>query len=308
MSIFQANDEQDTRTGVIAGLLAYTIWGLFPVYIKIVNSVDPTEVLVHRVIWAVPFGALILLFRRQFSEVGRALRNRSTMLWLALAALCISLNWFVYIWAVQNEHIFQASLGYYINPLVYVLAGVLLFGERLRLLQLIAVVLAAVGVLFLTLRGEGVPWVALSLALLFAAYGIIRKQVRIGAMPGLFVETAMLMPLACAWLVSLLFAGKATFGGGDLSMDGWLVLAGPFTVLPLLFFATAARNVSLTALGFMQYLAPTLQFAFGIYYGEVLTLAHVFCFTCIWIAVLIFSVDAVRAGRKKPRATVPTGA
>ena len=308
MSILKASDEQDARTGVIAGLLAYTMWGLFPVYIKIVNYVDPTEVLVHRVIWAVPFGALILLFRGQFGEVRRALRDRSTMLWLALAALCISLNWFVYIWAVQNDHIFQASLGYYINPLVYVLAGVLLFGERLRGMQMIAVGLAAVGVLFLTLRGEGVPWVALSLAILFAAYGIIRKQVRIGAMPGLFVETAMLLPLAGAWLASLLLAGTATFASGDLPMDGWLLLAGPFTVLPLLFFATAARNVSLTALGFMQYLAPTLQFAFGLYYGETLTVAHIVCFACIWVAVLIFSIDAVRTGRKKPRATVPTGA
>ncbi len=308
VSMLESSHVPDARNGFIAGLLAYTMWGVFPIYIKIVQYVAPTEVLMHRVIWAVPFGALILLFRGQFGAVRNAMGDRSTMLWLLLSAICITGNWFVYIWSVQNGYIFQASLGYYINPLVYVLAGVILFGERLRPLQITAVLLAGIGVLYMVLRGEGFPWMAIALAILFAAYGIIRKQVQVGAMPGLFLETVMLLPLASMWLAVLYLAGDATFASGDLAMDGWLLLAGPFTVLPLLFFATAARNLSLTSLGFMQFIAPTVQFFVGLYYGETLTLAYMVCFVCIWLAVTIFSFDAVRAGRKKPRAVMPTRA
>jgi len=232
--------DAEVRSGVILGLLAYTMWGIFPVYFKLIELVAPTEVLVHRVVWAVPFGALIIMGRRQWPEVRAAFVERSMLAWLALAALSISVNWLIYIWAVQNERIFEASLGYYINPLMYVAVGVVLLGERLRRPQVIAVILAFIGVAYLTISGGIFPWVALSLAALFTAYGVIRKQVAIGAMPGLFVETTLLFPFAIAWLVFLILGGQASFGAGDTGLSMLLVLGGPVTVMPLLLFAISA--------------------------------------------------------------------
>jgi len=300
MSQPEQTADAEVRSGVILGLLAYTMWGVFPVYFKWIESVAPTEVLVHRVVWAVPFGALIIVARRQWREVFAAFADRSMLSWLGLAALCISVNWLIYIWAVQNERIFEASLGYYINPLIYVAVGVMAFGERLRRLQIIAVVLALVGVSYLTISGGIFPWVALSLAALFTAYGVIRRQVAIGAMPGLFVETTMLFPFALAWLLFLIFGRQASFAAGDTGLSMLLMLGGPITVMPLLLFAISAKRLSLTTIGFMQFLAPTLQFCTGLYYGEDLTPAHIVCFGFIWAAVACFSYDAVSASRKKP--------
>ncbi|HEX5789245.1 MAG TPA: EamA family transporter RarD [Woeseiaceae bacterium] len=297
----------NARLGVIAGLLAYTFWGIFPVYFKLVDTVAPLEVLLHRVVWAVPFGALIILFRRQIGQVARAFRSPGTLLWLALAAVCIAGNWFVYIWAVMHERIFETSLGYYINPLVYVLVGVAFFGERLRRLQLAAVALATVGVSILTVSGGQLPWVSLSLAALFTAYGVIRKQVWIGAMPGLFVETLLLFPLAAGGLGWLMASGSAAFGTSAAPLTALLLLAGPVTVLPLLFFATAARNLTLTTVGFMQFIAPTLQFMTAVWYGEALTTARLACFACIWVAVLVFSADAISASAGRRTRSVPGG-
>ena len=280
------------REGVLAALVAYVLWGVFPVYFKLVQAVPPTEVLAHRIIWAVPFGALILHVRRQWPEVRETLADPGKLFWLALAALFISANWFIYIWAVQQEEVLQASLGYYINPLMYVLVGVLFLKERLRRPQLVSVLLAAIGVSYLTIRGGQFPLVALSLALLFTLYGVIRKQVAVGAMPGLFIETLLLFPFAMAWLGWLMMSQQAEFGHGGPSISALLVLAGPLTVVPLLLFAVAARRLTLTVIGFMQFIAPTLQFIVGIFYGEVLTTAHLVCFGCIWAAVAIFSVDA----------------
>ena len=291
--------DREARAGVFIGLLAYFMWGIFPVYFKWIASVDPLEVLGHRVIWAVPFGALIILARQQWPEVKRALVDRTMLAWLALAALCISTNWLIYIWAVQNNHIFETSLGYYINPLMYVGVGVALLGERLRRLQVVAVIFATFGVLFLTVSGGRFPWVALSLAGLFTAYGVIRKKIAIGAMPGRFIETLLLFPVAALWMTWLVATQQASLTAGDGGLSALLVLGGPITVLPLLFFAIAAKRVTLTTIGFMQFLAPTLQFFTGLYYGEQLTTAHLVCFGSIWSAVLFFSIDAFRAGTKK---------
>lgn len=301
MSQAEFTSDAELRSGVLAGLVAYTLWGVFPVYFKWLGPVAALEVLGHRILWAVPFGALIILARRQWREVRGALVDRSALAWLALAALCISANWFIYIWAVQNERIFETSLGYYINPLMYVAVGVLLLGERLRRLQIISVVLATIGVLYLTISGGAFPWVALSLAGLFTAYGVIRKKISIGAMPGLFVETLLLLPIALAWMVWLMLHGEASFVSGSAGLTVLLVMAGPVTVVPLLMFAVAARRLTLTTVGFMQFLAPTLQFFTGLYYGEKLTPAHIVCFACIWVAVAFFSYDALRSGKAGSR-------
>ncbi len=297
-----AGHSKDTRDGLIAAFMAYLMWGVLPVYFKMVGDVAVTEVLVHRIVWAVPFGAVIIFWRRQWSEVRQALGDARVLGFLTLAAVLIGVNWFVYIWAVQSNQIFQASLGYYINPLLFTLAGVLLFGERLRRFQTVAVFLAATGVLVLTISRGQFPVIALSLGTLFTIYGVIRKQVVVGGMPGLFVETLVLFPLSAAYLIWIMNAGDAAFTLSNPSMVGMLLLAGPFTVLPLLCFALATRRLSLSTVGFMQFIAPTLQFITGLYYGEVLTTAHAVCFGLIWIAVGLFSWDAWRASR--PAASV----
>jgi chloramphenicol-sensitive protein RarD len=306
-----ANDLEDrssSRDGVLSALIAYLLWGIFPVYFKLLQAVPPTEVLTHRIIWAVPFGALILHVRRQWPEVRQAFASPSTLFWLAVAALFISANWLIYIWAVQQEEVLQASLGYYINPLMYVLVGVLFLKERLRRAQFVSVLLAAVGVSYLTVMGGQFPFVAVSLALLFTLYGVIRKQVAVGAMPGLFIETLLLFPFAMAWLAWLMTSQQATFAGSTVSMALLLMLAGPLTVVPLLMFAIAARRLTLTVIGFMQFIAPTLQFIVGIFYGEVLTPAHLVCFGCIWAAVAIFSIDAFYQQKRKPPRIPSAGA
>ena len=303
-----AAQRESQREGVITALIAYVLWGVFPVYFKLVQAVPPTEVLVHRIVWAVPFGALILHVRSQWPEVRAVFTSPSTLFWLALAALAISVNWFIYIWAVQQEEVLQASLGYYINPLVYVLVGVLFLKERLRRPQVISVLLAAIGVAYLTIKGGQFPLVAVSLALLFTLYGVIRKQVAVGAMPGLFVETLLLFPFAFAWLGWLTIQQQVEFAHGEPSTSFLLVVAGPLTVVPLLLFAIAARRLTLTVIGFMQFIAPTLQFIVGLLYGEVLTPAHVVCFGCIWAAVAIFSVDAYYQQKRKPPRIQSAGA
>jgi len=286
--------EQDVRDGLIAGLIAYTLWGILPVYFKLVGSVSSTEVLLHRIIWAIPFGALIIHLRRQWPDVANALKHRQVLIWLTITAVLIAVNWYVYIVAIQTDRIFQASLGYYINPLIFVVAGVFVFGEKLRGMQTGAVVLAAIGVLVLTFSGGEFPVISLFLGTSFTIYGVVRKRIVIGAMPGLFIETLVLVPIAMIGLGWMFGNGQAEFGYAGPGITGLLLLAGPITVVPLLMFAIAAKRLSLTTVGFMQFLAPTMQFATAVYYGEVLTLPRLICFGCIWIAVVLFSIDAVR--------------
>lgn len=300
-SVNGANESPDerVRNGVIAGLAAYLMWGVLPVYFKLVDDVASLEVLAHRIIWAVPFGALIIAWRRQWPEVRAALRHRRTFAFLSLSAVLIAANWLVYIYAVQNEQIFQASLGYYINPLIFALVGVCFLGETLGRMQVYAVILAAAGVAFLTFSGGELPAIALFLGTSFTIYGVIRKQVVVGGMPGLFIETLVLLPLSIGYMFWLIQSGGAAFTAGDPAMVGILIIAGPLTVMPLLCFALAARRLNLSTVGMMQFLAPTLQFLIGVAYGEKLTTAHIICFTCIWVAVTLFVFDAWR-GTKRP--------
>jgi len=298
------SSEKQARDGIISAFIAFIMWGIFPLYFVVVKHVPANEVLAHRIIWAVPFGALIIHLRHQWPEVVAALKHRRTLMYLTLSAILITSNWLVYIWAVQLEQINQASLGYYINPLLFTLAGVVIFGEKLRKAQTAAIILAASGVLILTFRGGEFPAIAVFLGVIFAIYGIIRKQVVVGGMPGLFVETLVLLPIALVYLVWIMLAGEAAFSPAEPRLAGILLLAGPLTVLPLLFFALAARRLNLTTLGMMQFIAPTLQFLIAVYYGEELTTAHIICFSLIWLAVILFSIDAWRANRTLARVNV----
>ena len=288
---------EQARNGIIAALIAYISWGVLPLYFILVKEVGSLELLAHRIIWAIPFGALIIHVRRQWPEVRRALTHRQMLGYLIASAIFIAGNWLVYILAVQKEQIFQASLGYYINPLLFAVVGVFFFGEKLRRPQVIAIALAAVGVAILAASGSQFPAIAIFLGISFTIYGVIRKKVIIGGMPGLFIETLVLLPLSLVYLYWITQGGTATFSSSEPRMAMLLVLAGPITVVPLLCFALAARRLNLSTVGMMQFIAPTMQFLVGVAYGEQLTLAHILCFTCIWIAVTIFSWDAWRSSR-----------
>ena len=276
------------RLGLVCGVLAYTMWGFFPVYFKATDTVGAIELVAHRIVWSLPFGALILLLRRQVRDTLAAFRDWSRVKWLLLASLTMAVNWGLYIWAIQVDRIFEASLGYYINPLMYVLAGVVFYKERLNRLQIVAIALAVIGVSILTLAGGTFPWVSLVLATSFTIYGVIRKHVDVGAMPGLFIEVAAVWLPAAAFLLWLAFTGAGAMGSQGMAMDSLLLFAGPLTVLPLLCFAIAARRLKLSTLGFLQFIGPTLQFGCGLYYGEDFTAAHAYCFAFIWTAVAVF--------------------
>ena len=292
--------EKLPRAGLLAALSAYTMWGFFPFYFKATDAVPPVEILAHRIVWSLPFGLLVLVLRRQISDTLGALRSPKTVGWLALAGVAIALNWGVYILAIQEERIFEASLGYYINPLIYVLVGVVFLKESLDRLQMLAIALATVGVAVLTVAGGVFPWVSLFLATTFTIYGIIRKQVAVGAMPGLFIEICVLFLPALAYLVWLEMQGGSSFLAGDAAIDVLLLFAGPLTVVPLLFFAIAARQLPLSVLGFMQFLGPTLQFFCGLYFGEPFTTAHAICFGFIWSAVAVFILAKLRSRSQTP--------
>jgi len=291
------NTSDDVRLGLIAGIMAYTFWGAFPVYFKITEAVSPLEILAHRIAWSLPFALIIIVLRRQWGELKRALKIPRLVGLLGLAAIALSVNWGVYIWAVQSEQIFQGSLGYFINPLMYVLIGVLFFGEKLSKLQTVSVIFALIGVSILTLYGGVFPYISLILAVSFATYGVIRKQAVVGAIPGLVIETALLFIPAAIFLIWLHAQGTLSFGTSP-GITALLLLAGPVTVLPLWAFAIAARKLKLSTLGMLQYIGPTGQFICALYYGESFTPAHAWCFGFIWLGILIYSFDAYRARPK----------
>ena len=295
--------DNTARDGVIAALVAYVTWGFLPAYFLLMAAVPAAEMLAHRIVWSVPVGALIIGARAQWPEVYRALTTPKTFVWLVVSSAFIAVNWLLYIYAVQIAQIFQASLGYYINPLLYVLVGVAFLGERLGPLQIAAVVLATAGVLVLTVSGGEFPWIAIVLAVSFTIYGVVRKQVVVGGMPGLFIETLLLVPIAVTWMGYTGWRGDATWLSADAGLWVLLFLAGPLTVIPLLCFALAARRLRLSTIGFLQFIGPTLQFAVGVASGETLSKPRLVCFALIWTAVLLFCVDGLIARRRRRRAT-----
>ena len=296
----------ETRTGVLAAVAAYTMWGFFPLYFIALREVAAVELLLERVLFAVPVGLGIVLWRGQWREVAAGLRSPRVLFVLTLTAFFIAGNWLLYIYAVQGGNIFQASLGYYINPLIYVVVGVVVLGERLSGGQLAAVCLAAAGVLVLTIYGGTFPWIAFVLAISFTVYGYLRKVVAIVAMPGLFIETLILLPLAAIGLLVLIRTEGAAIAGAGPGLFAALAFAGPATVFPLLCFAIGARRLTLATLGFLQFIGPSLQFVIGVLDGEPFTRAHAICFALIWLAAAVFVADAWR--RAHPPTPAPAKA
>ena len=288
--------------GYAYALGAYSIWGLIPVYFKLVAAAPPLELLSHRVLWAFALLVPVGWRRDRFLEVRRALGSRPARLGLGVSTVLIAVNWLIYIWAVYGGRIVEASLGYFLTPLVNVLLGVVVLKERLERPVALALVLAGCGVAWLALAAARPPWIALGLALSFGSYGLVRKLVRgVGAMAGLTVETALLSPLALTYLAWARERSTLAFLSGSAPLDALLVLAGPITAVPLLLFAGALARLPLSSLGFLQYLSPSMQFLLAVLvYGEPFSAAQAGAFGLIWLALVLFALHTLRRGAAEP--------
>ena len=295
------------NSGVVYALAAYVIWGLFPLYFKALEQVPSLQILAHRMAWSLLFVALLLAVLKRWSWM-RLLREQPALIArFALSAVLLSSNWGIYIWAVNSNHVVDASLGYYINPLVNVALGSVLLHERLRGLQWVALAIAAAGVTVMAIEIGHVPWISLRLALTFGSYALLRKTAPLGALEGLAVETAVLFPLAVAYLFWLSTQGMNAFASADLSTRWLLVAAGPVTTIPLLLFAAGARRMSMTLLGVLQYITPTLQLALGVWlYHEPFAAAKMIGFGLVWVGLAVFLLDGLRAAWGRPAAALPS--
>ncbi len=295
-----STDPQSSRGGLASGLVAYILWGLVPIYFKALGDVRPIEILANRVLWSVVFLALLLTVVRGWPDLLRCLRSRALVPLLLTSSVLIAANWFVYIYAVATDRIMQTSLGYYVTPLVSVLLGMVFYGERLRPWQWAALALAVAGVLYLALDGGEWPWIALCLALSFGLYGLLRKKAAVSTLTGLSLETAALLPAAIAALAWWGHEGTLALGHIDRRTDALLAASGAITAVPLLFFGLAARRLRLSTLGFLQYIAPSLQFLqAALFFDEPFTPARQVSFGLIWAALAIYSVDSVLAYRRR---------
>lgn len=280
---------------VMHGALAFTLWGCFPVYFKLVQDASPGEILAHRIIWSAVMLLGFLYLTGRFQVLTRTLASARLRRGLLLTSLIIALNWLVFIWAVNNQHALQASLGYFICPLISCLFGYLFYGERLSPLQRYALVFAIAGVSIPLLALGRIPWISLCLAVSFGLYGTLRKKYQADPIAGLCVETLILAPAALAWLAWLAAGGQIAFGAFGPAFSVYLVLAGLITSLPLVLFASAANQIPLMAIGFLQYIAPSLQFFLAVFaFGEAFTINDALSFAFIWSGLLIYSIDQMR--------------
>src|SRR3954454_3678162 len=296
--------------GVASGLTAYALWGLFPLYFPLLEPAGGLEIVAHRVLWSLVFVTMLLTVVRRWGLVRAALTDRRSLLVLAGAAVLIAVNWLVFVYGVNSGHVVETSLGYFINPLVSVLLGVVVFSERLRPLQWGAVGIAAVAVAVLTVDYGHPPWIALALAASFGLYGVMKKLVRVEAAPGLFVETALVAVPAAIVLAVLHAGGTGTFGNEGTGHAFLLVSSGIGTAIPLLLFAAAARRIPLSTVGLLQYLTPLMQLAIGVFVRhEPMPPARLAGFVIVWVALAVFTADSLRtarAGGRRPAAqTLP---
>lgn len=287
--------------GVLYAALAYTAWGFLPVFFKQLSNVNAFEVVLHRMVWSLVFLLCVLAVLKRWAWLREVARQPRVLLAFGVSALLLSANWAVYVWAVQNAHVLDASLGYFILPLVNVAMGFAFLRERPRLGQWLAVAVAAAGVLWLTLQAGRLPWVALVLAATFGIYGLLRKLATLGALEGLTLETLLLFPVALGMLAWWAWHGQGALVQADPATLGWLLLAGPVTAIPLLLFAAGARRIPMATLGILQYIAPSLQMLLGVWlYGEAFEPARAIGFYLIWTALLLYSLDSFWQSRKQP--------
>jgi chloramphenicol-sensitive protein RarD len=300
-----ANPEEQARRehrlGLGYGFSAYLVWGFFPIYLKAVSAAPVLEVLAHRVVWAFLFLLALCVFTRQLASVRAALANRKALAALAGSTVLIAINWGVYIFSVMNSRMLESSLGYYMNPLVNVLLGVVILGERLETPVRFATALAALGVASMASSLGHVPWISVTLAFSFGLYGLLRKLAPVGALSALLIETLLLLPFTAGYLVSIGAGGSGVFLTTSRTLDLLLLVSGPATAVPLLCFGAAARRLPLSTLGFLQYLSPTIQFLLAVLiYREPFDTARLGAFVLIWCAVAVFAVHTARRGRAEP--------
>ncbi|MGI8610934.1 MAG: EamA family transporter RarD [Sphingomicrobium sp.] len=296
-----AEPNREIRRGFLFGVAAYGLWGVLPIYFKAIAAVPAVDIVAHRVLWSLPFLALLLFATRGWGEVRQAVRRRRTLVLLLFTAVLIAINWLLYVYAVTSGHILAGSLGYYLNPLVNVVLGRFILKERLSWLQWAAVAIAAAGILALIGGALDQLWISLTLAGTFATYGLLRKIAQVEPVAGLAIETALWFPVALAWLAWRYAAGTPSFGSTQ-SESALLLLAGVVSTIPLLLFTSAARRLPYSTLGMLQFLAPTLQFLLAVLlYGEAFTRAHAIAFGAIWTALALYMVALIRA----PRAPAP---
>lgn len=297
---------ENTRLGVFAGIIAYAVWGLVPVFFKQIAEVPAVEIIAHRVVWAMLLMTALIGFGRGFADAWRVARIPRQLARIAFASFLVISNWLTFVWGVNNGHILETSLGYFILPLFNVALGVLVLKERLRPLQWLAVLLASTGVTIEAVRAGGLPWIALVLAGTFGIYGLLRKQLPLDAASGLFLETVCMTPVALAWLGWLAISGQNHFGGGPGLLTGrdlLLIATGAVTAIPLLLFAVAARRLPLSMMGFLQYIAPSIAFLLAVLvYREPLDLERTAAFAVIWLGLAVYTADLLRfaAARTAP--------
>jgi chloramphenicol-sensitive protein RarD len=291
-----------TRAGLLLGLGAYLTWGVLPLYFKAMGHVGAVEIVAHRIVWSLLFLGALATWLKRWPAIRTAATTPRVLLTLMLTATLIGVNWLVYIYAVMSGHVLEGSLGYYLNPLVNVLLGVFLLKEKLSTAQKAAVFLAGAGVAVLAFGAGGAIWISLTLAASFALYGFLRKVAPVDSIEGLSIETALLSPLALGWILWLQSSGQGSFLD-ERTTDILLILGGALTAIPLLLFTAAAKRLPYSTLGFLQYVAPSLQFLLAVLvFGEPLTTAHLVCFAAIWTALAIFVAEGIRGGRAAARA------
>ena len=292
----------ESRRGLLLGALAYTLWGTFPLYWTLLEPGGAIEILAHRIVWSSLTMVVILVGWRRVPQLRALLRDRRRLLMVCAAAVVITVNWGGYIWGVNNGRVVETSLGYFINPLVTVLMGVVVLGERLRRLQWVAMGIALVAVIVLAVDYGRPPWIALLLAFSFGTYGLLKKQAGVGAVESITVETVVLTPAALAYVLWLVATGQSDFGSHGIAHAALFTTTGLVTAVPLMLFGAAAIRVSMVSLGLLQYLAPTIQFALGILvFDEAMPAGRWIAFGLVWLALVIFTVEALNHRRRQLR-------
>jgi len=295
-------NDKAVKSGVLFAIAAYTMWGIAPMYFKLIDQVPAMEILMHRIIWSVLVLVLLVAVTGKINKVKQAILNPKVMQILLISGLLLAANWFIFIWAINNNHLLEASLGYYINPLLNVFLGRLFLGERLRRMQKVAVGLALSGVAYFIVSYGQLPWVALALAGTFGIYGLLRKQVAVDSLPGLLIESVFLLPPAIVYWIW--FAGEySNMLTNDLPLNITLICAGIVTTAPLLCFTAAAKRIMFSTLGFFQYIGPSLMFVLAAaVYGEPLDNSKLVMFAFVWLALGLFSYDSLRQCQKVKKA------
>jgi len=295
-----------SNKGLLYGILAYTMWGVLPIYWHLLGSVPPSQILVSRIIWSLIFLVILLSLRHRWSWVKPFIQQRKTLLIVGSAAILLSINWFIYIWAITAGFVIETSLGYFINPLVNVLLGTIVLKERLRTGQWLAIGVATLGVVYLTIDYGSLPWIALSLAFTFGFYGLLKKKVQLGSAESLTGEMAVLILPALTASSYFLLTGKAAMFNSNATIGVLLVGSGVVTAIPLILFAAAAQRVPLSMLGLLQYIAPTLQFLIGVFIlKEPFSVSSLIGYAIIWLALILYSLEGIWQ-RRSQLATVST--